>query len=80
MRNNKTFSNLKLSELLEKEKISARCGLMVVDLKSGDCVHTLNIEGIVEELYDVMPLPNVIRPMAVGLKADEIKHMISIEE
>ena len=50
-----------------------RCGLLVIDLRSGDIVHSLRIEGVVEELYDVRVLPGVRRPMAIGLKTDEIR-------
>lgn len=80
IRDNKTFSDLELSETLTEKNVEARCGLQIVDLRSGDSVHTLNIQGVVSELYDVLVLPDVIRPMAIGLKTDEIRRMISIEE
>ena len=50
----------------------------VVDLESGDAVHWLRMEGVVEELYDVAILPGVRRPMALGLKSDEIQRVISM--
>jgi uncharacterized protein (TIGR03032 family) len=37
------------------------------------------IEGPVEELYDVVTLPNVARPMALGFVTDEIQRILSIE-
>jgi uncharacterized protein (TIGR03032 family) len=80
IRDNKTFQDLPLSDALEKAKVEARCGLQIVDLRTGDSVHTLNMEGVVTELYDALVLPGVIRPMAIGLKTDEIRRMISIEE
>ena len=55
-----------------------RCGLLVVDLRTGDAVHWLRIEGVVEELYDVAVLPGVRRPMALGLKTDEIRRTITV--
>ncbi|MBY0588234.1 TIGR03032 family protein, partial [bacterium] len=54
------------------------CGLQVIDLETGDIVHWLRLEGIVTELYDVVVLPNVTRPMALGFKTDEIRRTISI--
>lgn len=78
-RHNKTFSGLDLDDNLVRHKVEPRCGLYVIDLKSGDCVHWLRIEGIVEELYDVVALPGVRAPMALGFKTDEIRRMISIE-
>ncbi len=41
-------------------------------------MHWLRIEGVVDELYDVAVLPNVKRPMAIGLKTDEIRRVLSI--
>ena len=38
-----------------------RCGLGVIDLRSGDLVHTLRIEGVIAELYDVTVIPGVRR-------------------
>ena len=77
---NKTFAGLELGETLAAKNVSARCGLMVIDLKSGDIVHWLNIQGVVEELYDVAVLPGVIRPSALGFKSDEIRRVITIGE
>jgi uncharacterized protein (TIGR03032 family) len=77
-RENKTFQGLALEENLKKRKAEPRCGLQVIDLKSGDVVHWLRIEGVVRELYDVSVLPGVRRPMALGFKTDEIRRMISV--
>ena len=77
-RENKTFSGLSLDDNLAERDAEARCGLQVIDLRSGDIVHWLRIEGIVSELYDVVALPNVQRPMALGFKTDEIRRTISV--
>lgn len=78
-RHNKTFSGLALDEELKRREVEPRCGLMVVDLRSGDIVHWLRLEGIVDELYDVVVLPGVTRPMALGLVSDEIRRTVSLE-
>jgi hypothetical protein len=52
--------------------------LKAIDLRSGDIVHWLNIQGIVEEFYDVAVLPGVVRPTALGFKSDEIRRVITI--
>ena len=70
----------RLDEELTRRDAEARCGLMVVDLRTGDAVHWLRIEGVVEELYDVAVLPGVRRPMAIGLKTDELRRMITVGE
>jgi uncharacterized protein (TIGR03032 family) len=77
-RENKTFEGLALDDNLRKRKAEPRAGLQVVDLRTGDVVHWLRIEGIVRELYDVVVLPGVRRPMALGFKTDEIRRVISI--
>ena len=76
-RHNKTFTGLPLDEALSAKDAEARCGLQVIDLRTGDIVHWLRIEGIIEELYDVGILPEVQRPMALGFKTDEIRRVLS---
>lgn len=75
-RGNKTFSGLPLDEKLAQKNTEPRCGLMVIDLRTGDSVHWLWMEGVVEELYDVAVLPGVRRPMAIGFRTDEIRRVI----
>jgi len=53
---------------------------MVIDLKTGATVHWLKMEGILHELYDVVVLPGIRRPQAIGLKTDEIRRILTIEE
>ena len=77
-RGNKTFSGLALDENLRTRDAEPRCGLLVIDLRTGDIVHWLRLDGVVEELYDVAALPGVHRPMAVGFKTDEIRRVITI--
>ena len=77
-RHNKTFSGLSLDDNLRAKDAEPRCGLVVIDLRSGDIVHSLRIEGVVEELYDVQVLPGVRRPMAIGFKSDEIRRVVTM--
>lgn len=80
LRNNRTFADLELGEQLTARGAEPRCGLMIVDLRSGDAVHWLRLDGVVEELYDVAALPGVRQPMALGLQSDEIQRTITIGE
>lgn len=77
-RQNRTFSGLPLDAALEAKKAEARCGLYIVDTLTGDIVHWLRIEGIVDELYDVAVLPGSRMPAAIGIKSDEIRRVISV--
>lgn len=78
-RHNKTFSGLALDANLKSRNAEARCGVQVIDLRTGDVVHWLRMDGVVEELYDVVALPQVRRPMALGFKTDEIRRVLSVE-
>ncbi|KAF0163262.1 MAG: hypothetical protein FD157_3260 [Rhodocyclaceae bacterium] len=79
-RHNKTFSGLPLDENLKTRQAEPRCGIQVIDLRTGDAVHWVRFEGVVDELYDVVALPGVRRPMALGFKTDEIRRVLSIEQ
>ena len=77
-RHDKTFGGLPLDETLPAKGAEARSGLQVIDLRSGDVVHWLRVEGMVSELYDVVVLPGVVRPMALGFRSDEIQRLLSV--
>jgi uncharacterized protein (TIGR03032 family) len=77
-RHDKTFGGLALDEELARRQAEARCGLMVIDLRSGDTAHWVRLEGMVSELYDVVVLPGVVRPMVLGIRSDEIGRTIAV--
>ena len=78
-RHDKTFGGLALDEALAAKGAEARCGLHVIDLRTGDAAHWVRLEGMVSELYDVAVLPGVVRPMALGFKTDEIQRLLTME-
>jgi uncharacterized protein (TIGR03032 family) len=78
-RHTKSLSGLALDDRLADKNTTARCGLLVIDLKTGDIVHSLNIEGVVNELYDIAVIPQLRRPMAIGFRSDEIRRVITID-
>ncbi len=77
-RHDKTFSGLALEEELKARSVSPRCGLYVIDLRSGDVVEWVRLQGMVRELYDVVVLPGIVRPMAFGFKSDEIQRILTM--
>ena len=79
-RHDRTFRGLGAGGRVRPSEISAepRCGLLIIDLHSGDIAHWLRVEGLVRELYDVAVLPQVSRPMVLGFKSDEIQSTIAI--
>lgn len=77
-RKNREFNGLALQERLAEKKATPRCAIVVVDLRSGDAVHWLRMDGAVEELYDVAIMPGCLRPMAIGFQTDEIRRVLHL--
>lgn len=77
-RENRTFAGLPLAAALRSRDADARCGLLVIDLTTGDTVDWVRIEGVIDELYDVALLPGIRCPSAIGLKGSEIRRVLSI--
>jgi uncharacterized protein (TIGR03032 family) len=78
-RENKTFSGLPLQERLSAAGVEARCGVYVIDTRSGDIAHWLRLSGVVRELYDVTGLPGIRRPKMIGFRQQEIRRVVSME-
>ena len=79
-RENRTFLGLPLDLALAAHGAEPRCGLLVVDTKTGDTTGWVRIEGVVRELYDVAVLPGIRNPSVIGFITDEIHRIISIDE
>lgn len=63
-RHNKTFSGLPLDENRKARQAEPGCGIQIIDLHTCDAVHWLRSDGAVDELYDVVALPDVRWPWA----------------
>lgn len=77
-RDNRTFTGLALDEALARHGAEPRCAVLVIDLRSGDAVHWVRFSGVIQELYDVVALPGITRPSAIGFKSDEIRRVLSV--
>lgn len=75
-RENRSFSDLALDQRLADRGVQARCAIQIIDLRRGDVVHELRIQGAVVELFDTAVLPGVRNPGAVGFLSDEIRRTI----
>jgi uncharacterized protein (TIGR03032 family) len=73
-----TFHGLPLDAVLKSQGTAPRCGLVVLDIRSGDIVAWLRIEGVVRELYDVAFLPGLRNPSLIGFKSDEVTRIVTI--
>jgi uncharacterized protein (TIGR03032 family) len=74
------YSGLPLDELLEKTGDDPHLGLFIVDTKAGQIKEWLLIEGPVQELFDVLALPGVRRPKAIGLFTPDIRSNVWLSE
>jgi uncharacterized protein (TIGR03032 family) len=77
-RYDKTFGGLPLEQELRNRGAEPQCGLHVIDLRTGDTVHWVRLEGLVRELYDVAVLPGVVRPALFGFKTEDVQRTVSI--
>lgn len=77
-RHDNTFNGLEIDDRLAQHGVQARCGLQVIDLRSGDSPHWLRIDGLVMELYDVAMVPGIRRPAAIGFQTDEIRRTLRV--
>ena len=78
-RREKHFRGLALDDKLRAKDTEARCGLVVIDLKTGAHAHWIELHGVVIELFDVQVLPGLSRPQALGFKTDEIQRITTLE-
>ncbi|WP_427159852.1 TIGR03032 family protein [Aliinostoc sp. HNIBRCY26] len=72
-----TFSGLPLEERLTNLGKTSQCGLMVIDINTGETVHWLQLDGVVEELFDVVVLPGVRQPQALGFQSESIERLVT---
>jgi uncharacterized protein (TIGR03032 family) len=71
------FEGLALDKKLTEADSEPWCGVQVIELGSGACVHWFRIDGPVAELYDVGVVQGVVRPMALGFATNEILGLIT---
>ena len=73
------FTGLPLEERLNQEGLPGGCcGLRVIDLASGAVLHSLDLPEPIDELFDVVVLPGVRQPRALGLQGEEIDCLVKL--
>jgi uncharacterized protein (TIGR03032 family) len=78
-RHNQSFEGLALEEALKTRDAAPRCGLVVVDIKTGRTLHWLRFEHTINELYDVALLPGVRQAEALGFQGDDLAGAVEPE-
>ena len=75
------FTGLPLEERLAAEGLpGCCCGLRVIDLHSGSCPHSFDLPEPIDELFDVVVLPGVRQPRALGLQGDAIDCLVKLPD
>ena len=59
---------------LAERREQLKCGVAVVDLRSGEVVASLEFHTAVEEIFDVQLLPGVRFPEVMGFQKDTVQH------
>lgn len=79
LRDNTFSSGLLIKSKLEASHVPQRCGLLIINLKTGQIEHWLTIEGSITELYDVAFLPGIQRPYTPGFGQPELhRHLFNV--
>jgi uncharacterized protein (TIGR03032 family) len=74
-----TFKNLELEENVRNRGGVPWCGIQIVNLRTGDIVHWIRLDGYIKELFDVGVIPGSQCPMALGIGTPETQHTISFD-
>jgi len=71
------FEGLALDKKLAEADSEPWCGVQVIDLDTGACVHWFRIDGAIGELYDVAVVPGVMRGMSLSFASNEVLGLIT---
>jgi uncharacterized protein (TIGR03032 family) len=71
-RGDHSFQELALQENLKSRQADPWCGVQIIDLLSGTVVEWLRLEGVVQELFEVVALRDSMRPQAMSLHTPNI--------
>ncbi|MBB3911468.1 TIGR03032 family protein [Sphingomonas desiccabilis] len=74
-----TFAGLPIDEQLGRRGGTPWCGVLIVELASGNIVQWLRFQGEQTEMFDVVALPGVRQPKAVAPGSSEAQGLITIE-
>jgi uncharacterized protein (TIGR03032 family) len=74
-----TFKDLELEKNIKARGGVPWCGIQIVDLRTGDIVQWIRLQGFIKELFDVGVIPGSRCPMALGVGTPEVQHTISYE-
>jgi len=71
------FEGLALDKKLAEADSEPWCGVQVIDLETGACVHWFRIDGAIGELYDVAVVPGIMRGMSLSFASNEVLGLVT---
>lgn len=74
-----TFKGLALDGTLGERDAEPWCGVLVVNLGSGDIVEWIRLDGHITEMFDVAAIPGVKCPMSLGPGTLEIQNTVTFD-
>lgn len=66
-----TFEDMPIADEMAKRNATPICGVLVIDLSTGETVEWLRLDGDVHELFTVELMPEVRCPMVIGPTTEE---------
>lgn len=71
------FRPLAIEDELAARGMAAWCGVLVVDLRTGETVEWIRVEGPTNQLFDVIALPGIACPLMLG--PEDLRTAISFD-
>jgi uncharacterized protein (TIGR03032 family) len=73
------YAGLSVEDRLTRQALAPRCGLLVIDLRTGQIAHQLYLLGKpIQEVFDVVALPGVRQPAVIDFNADTIQDTVTV--
>lgn len=73
------FRDLPIESELLARRATPMCGVLIIDLATGEIVEWLRLEGDVQELFTVEILPGITCPMSIGPSTHEFPETITFD-
>jgi uncharacterized protein (TIGR03032 family) len=71
------FTDLPIEHEMNLRSATPMCGVLIIDMRNGDIVEWVKIEGDATEMFAVELMPNVVCPMSIGLGTLEFDNAVT---
>lgn len=76
----RSYEAASLDEELARRGVEPWCGIVIIDIASGDAVEWIRLDGAVAEMFDIVVLPGVTCPSAIGPFTNEQLETITVAD